>query len=224
MGLVPAAGLGIRLGGALPKAFVSLAGRPLLSWAIGGLRESGAVGKIVVICGADLLTRAREIAGPHVTVVAGGAERSDSVRAGLAAAGTPRFVLVHDAARCLTPPSLIRSVAAAVWNGAPAVVPALPVVDTIKTVDDHGVVTGTPDRSALRAIQTPQGFDFRLLADAHRESVDEARAVTDDAMLMERAGVPVATVQGDPYAFKITTPLDLALAEAIVASRGANVR
>ncbi|MBV9847374.1 MAG: 2-C-methyl-D-erythritol 4-phosphate cytidylyltransferase, partial [Kutzneria sp.] len=149
-------------------------------------------------------------------VVHGGRERSDSVRIALDAAvarvADARVVLVHDAARAFTPASVIRSVIAAVEAGANAVVPVLPVADTVKEVDAAGQVVGTLERSTLRVAQTPQGFHVDLLRRAH--SLPGA-ASTDDAGLVERLGEPVSTVPGHPHAMKITTPIDLVIAEAL---------
>jgi 2-C-methyl-D-erythritol 4-phosphate cytidylyltransferase len=147
-------------------------------------------------------------------VVAGGAERHDTVRLALDAIGNPEFVVVHDAARPLTPVDQIRRVVAALADGQRAVIPVLPVVDTIKAVDANGVVLGTPERSGLRAVQTPQGFVTDLLRRAYQRAgtVD----ATDDASLVENLGIPVHTVAGDPLAFKVTTPLDLRLARAVL--------
>lgn len=216
--LVPAAGLGTRLGEQIPKAFVTLAGRSLLDWALDGLVSSGALSRVVVIVPADLVDRTRDAVAstPMVDVVAGGAERTDSVRAGLHLADDADVVLVHDAARCLTPPSLITRVVDAVAAGADAVIPVLPVVDTIKSVDLRGAVVGTVDRDTLRAVQTPQGFDAEVLRRAYAATPGSA---TDDAGLVERLGVTVVTVPGHAEAFKITTPMDLILARAIVAAR-----
>ena len=145
-----------------------------------------------------------------VHVVTGGAERTDSVAAGLAALRpTDDVVLVHDAARALAPPSLFSRLVGEVRAGHDAVVPGLPVADTIKQVDEAGRVIGTPERSALRAIQTPQAFRRRVLEQAHATGL----AATDDAALVERAGGTVVVVEGDRLAFKITTPDDLAVAE-----------
>jgi 2-C-methyl-D-erythritol 4-phosphate cytidylyltransferase len=150
-----------------------------------------------------------------VRVVAGGAERPDSVAAGLAALPADvDIVLVHDAARALTPSSQFAAVAAAVAAGAPAVVPGVPVVDTVKQVDGSGTVVATPPRAALRAIQTPQGFRRDVLERAHATA--GAHPVTDDAELVEALGLPVLVVPGDPRAHKITTPDDL---ERVVALR-----
>lgn len=167
---------------------------------------------------------------PDVTIVDGGASRADSVRAALSAL-TPgiRSVLVHDAARALAPEAVFHRVAAALTAGAVAVIPVIPVVDTIKTVDPAlgadadiapEVVTGTAPREMLRAVQTPQGFDLATLQRAHVAAAefDGAReaAVTDDAMLVEMLGVPVHAVRGASQSLKITTPLDLILAEGLL--------
>ncbi|MGW0173323.1 2-C-methyl-D-erythritol 4-phosphate cytidylyltransferase [Rhodococcus sp. NPDC003322] len=210
--LVPAAGQGTRLGEDVPKAFVTLQGRTLLQWAVVGLLDSGAVDRVVVIVPPDLVERTRDDLPTGVDVVGGGAERTDSVRAGIAAAADADLLLVHDAARALTPPALIARVVAELRAGREAVVPALPVADTIKSVDLLGVVTGTPERSELRAVQTPQGFAADLLRRAY-DATDAA--ATDDAGLVERIGARVRTIAGEPLAFKITTPLDLALARAL---------
>jgi 2-C-methyl-D-erythritol 4-phosphate cytidylyltransferase len=153
---------------------------------------------------------------PGVTVVVGGAERGDSVAAGLAVLdASVDLVLVHDAARCLTPPEVFARVVAALEAGAVAVVPGTPVVDTVKQVDASGRVLATPDRSALRAVQTPQGFARNVLARAHAVSSE----ATDDAGLVERLGEPVLVVDGDRLAFKVTTPDDLETAAHLLAAR-----
>jgi 2-C-methyl-D-erythritol 4-phosphate cytidylyltransferase len=149
-----------------------------------------------------------------VLVVPGGASRQLSVAAALAAADQGLgIVLVHDAARALAPAALIERVAAAVRAGSPAVIPVLPVVDTIKQVDDAGRVLGTVDRAVLRVVQTPQGFRRDVLVAAHAAAVDEH---TGDAGLAEKLGIPVQTVPGDEAALKITRPLDLELAERLL--------
>jgi 2-C-methyl-D-erythritol 4-phosphate cytidylyltransferase len=153
------------------------------------------------------------------SVVLGGADRGSSVASALAE-GLRRFpeahtVLVHDAARPLTPPALVAALVAAVAGGHDAVVPVLPLADTVKEVDPAGVVLGTADRSMLRAVQTPQAFRAALLWRAYAEAAKGAPA-TDDAGLVERLGEPVHTLPGDPLAFKITTPWDLRIAELLV--------
>ncbi len=212
--VVPAAGSGHRLGAGIAKAFVDLDGRTMLEHAIDGLLGSGVIERVVVAVPADRVAETSSSLGDRATVVAGGPQRADSVRLALSAAGDPDFVLVHDAARALTPADQIRRVVAALHDGMRAVIPVLHVVDTIKAVDANGVVLGTPQRSGLRAVQTPQGFEAALLRRAYGQAPDES--ATDDAALVENLGVPVHTVAGDAMAFKITTALDLRLARAVL--------
>ncbi len=215
--LVPAAGVGVRLGPGLPKALRLLAGEPLLVHAVRGLREVAEVGAVVVAAPpAELDEVTALLSAFDVVVVAGGAERGDSVRAALA--GLPpgtEFVLVHDAARCLTPAAVFSLVVAALRDGADAVVPVLPVSDTVKRVDGDQVVSTVP-RSQLRVVQTPQGFRREVLEQAHAAA---AGSHTDDAGLVEALGGTVLTVAGHEEAFKVTGPLDLLLAEAVLRER-----
>ncbi|OBH51846.1 2-C-methyl-D-erythritol 4-phosphate cytidylyltransferase [Mycobacterium mantenii] len=223
--VVPAAGSGERLAAGIPKAFCVVDGRTLLQRAVTGLLESGAVDHVVVAVPADRINEATQVLGDHVgagraTVVAGGPDRTESVNLALAALASlspaaPEFVLVHDAARALTPPALITRVVDALRAGHQAVVPALRLHDTIKAVDANGVVLGTPERAGLRAVQTPQGFATDLLLRAYRAGAGMA-GFTDDASLVEHVGGQVQVVDGDPLAFKITTQLDLLLAETVV--------
>jgi 2-C-methyl-D-erythritol 4-phosphate cytidylyltransferase len=212
--VVPAAGAGERLAAGVPKAFFSLDGRTLVERAVGGLLESRVIDHVVVAVPADRVNDAKLMLGHSVEIVAGGADRTESVSRGLAAAGRPDYVLVHDAARALTPPALIIRVVEALRAGHSAVVPALPVPDTIKAVDADGRVLSTPERARLRAVQTPQGFVTELLLRAYR-SAGEAD-FTDDASMVEQVGGQVHVVDGDALAFKITNRLDLMLAQAIV--------
>jgi 2-C-methyl-D-erythritol 4-phosphate cytidylyltransferase len=213
--VVPAAGLGERLRAGIPKAFCELDGRSLLEWAIAGLLKSGVVDHVVAAVPVDRIDQAKQVLGNQATVVAGGAGRADSVGLALSALpGDPEFVLVHDAARALTPPELIVRVVDALRAGHAAVVPALPLHDTIKAVDANGVVLGTPERAGMRAVQTPQGFATDLLLRAYQRAT--GAGFTDDASLVEHVGGQVQVVDGDPLAFKITTQLDLLLAQAIV--------
>ncbi|NMH99209.1 2-C-methyl-D-erythritol 4-phosphate cytidylyltransferase [Pseudonocardia acidicola] len=237
--VVPAAGSGVRLGAAVPKAFVSLGGVPMLVRTVDGLLDSRVVDRVIVAAPADQVGTARSLlAGRPVVVLAGGADRTESVRCALRAigrvtedahggeraAGSPGggresqvdTVLVHDAARPLTPPELTAAVVAAVRSGHPAVVPALPLADTVKQVDGDGRVHGTIDRSVLRAVQTPQGFSYDVLRRAYAAATS---AATDDAGLVEALGEPVHTVPGHASAFKVTTPWDLELAELLLRRR-----
>lgn len=212
--MVPAAGRGVRLGEPVPKAFVTIGGKSMLRLAVDGLLDSGVVDRVVVMVPADLVDHAVELLPESVVVVVGGVERIQSVRAGIAAAADAGYFLVHDAARAFTPPALIARVVAELRCGRAAVVPAVEVADTIKYIDLLGYVTETPVRAQLRAVQTPQGFDADLLRRAYDGTADDHPA-TDDAGLVELLGERVRTIPGDAMAFKITTPLDLALARVL---------
>jgi 2-C-methyl-D-erythritol 4-phosphate cytidylyltransferase len=281
--LVPAAGLGVRLGPGGPKALRLLGGEPLLVHAVRRVLEARSVGCVVVAAPADALVAVGEMLAPvvaqaraarlgagasragrpdpagfsggpagfdppvhigtpfdhgaesaagasspdrdghetgaghpdvEVHVVAGGATRQLSVAAALAAVPDEyAVILVHDAARALTPALLVERVAQAVRDGHAAAIPVLPVVDTIKQVDLSGAVLGTVDRSVLRAVQTPQGFRREVLVAAHAAAVDD---LTDDAGLAEKLGYTVMTVLGEETALKVTRPFDLAVAEHLL--------
>jgi 2-C-methyl-D-erythritol 4-phosphate cytidylyltransferase len=212
VGIVAAAGSGSRLGADLPKALVTLAGRPLVSWAVDALRAGGVAEVVVVIPPAERAAFTAALPA-GVVLVDGGPSRTASVRAGLAAAGAAAdVVLVHDAARPLTPPDVVARVLAALADGARAVVPVLPVVDTTVVVDGDGVIRGALPRHELRSVQTPQGFDRATLADAYGR-LPEGAELTDDAAVVHTVGVPVRTVAGDERAAKVTVAHDLALAE-----------
>src|SRR5262245_44585204 len=158
------------------------------------------------------------LAGVELICVAGGAERTDSVRRGLEVLPPGPFdcVLIHDAARPFVPAAVIERVVEAVRAGADAVIPVLPVTDTIKQVSTDGQVTGTPDRSGLVAVQPPQGVRPGVLRRAY-DAVPVHAVATDDATLVERLGLPVDTVEGSPDSLKVTRPHDLLIAEAILA-------
>ncbi|PRY43221.1 2-C-methyl-D-erythritol 4-phosphate cytidylyltransferase [Geodermatophilus tzadiensis] len=216
VGVVAAAGSGSRLGADRPKALVELAGRPLVAWAVETLLAGGVDEVVVTVPAADRAAFAAALPG-RVHLVEGGATRTASVRAGLAAAGPGAdVVLVHDAARPLTPPDVVARVLAALAAGAPAVVPVLPVVDTTVVVDDGGLVADAVPRARLRRVQTPQGFDRAVLVAAYA-GLPEGAELTDDAAVVRAAGVPVATVDGDERAAKVTVPHDLHLAGLQVA-------
>lgn len=212
--VVPAAGSGERLGAGTPKAFVELAGQTMLERAVDGLLASGVIDRVVVAVPADRVESTTRLLAGRADVVAGGSERHESVELALTAAGDPDFVVVHDAARPLTPADQIQRIVAALHDGMRAVIPVLPVTDTIKAVDANGAVLGTPERAGLRAVQTPQGFETELLRRAYQRA--GGSVVTDDAALVENLGTPVHTVAGDPLAFKVTTALDLRLARAVL--------
>ncbi len=195
--------------------------------AVRAMTRARAVSLVVVVAPPDGVAEVRALLDSHglpeakdIRIVAGGESRQDSVRLGLAALPDEvEVVLVHDAARPLVPVDMVDAVAAAVRDGAPAVVPGLPLADTVKEIDPTTeAVVGTPDRSLLRAVQTPQGFDRATLLKAHTTVTG---AVTDDASMVERLGVQVLVVPGHEEAFKVTRPLDLVLAEAVLARRRA---
>jgi 2-C-methyl-D-erythritol 4-phosphate cytidylyltransferase len=212
VGIVAAAGSGLRLGAAQPKALVPLAGRPLVRWAVDALRAGGVHDVIVAVPAGQRSAFAAALPG-DVRLVDGGATRTASVRAALAAADEGvDVVLVHDAARPLTPPDVVARVLAALEAGALAVVPVLPVVDTTVVVDEHGGITDAVPRALLRRVQTPQGFDRATLTAAYDRLADAAE-LTDDAAVVRAAGIPVGTVEGDERAAKVTVAHDLALAE-----------
>lgn len=238
--VVVAAGSGTRLGIGTAKAFVPVAGELMLARALRTLFTLAEPTTVVVVAPADRLDECRAlvaaVAGAAVgytAVVPGGADRHASVQAGLAVLpDSVQAVLVHDAARCLTPASQFERVFAAVASGSVGalpdgradadglgvgVVPALPVVDTVKRVEGDRVVE-TVDRSALVGVQTPQGFP---LAGLRRAYALAEQAETDDAGVFQAAGGTVRTVAGDADAFKITTRWDLGRAEALVAERAA---
>ncbi|MFQ4150105.1 2-C-methyl-D-erythritol 4-phosphate cytidylyltransferase [Arthrobacter sp. LAPM80] len=238
--VIVAAGSGQRLGHGVPKARVPLGGDAMLVHAVRGVMKAGIAAQICVaipsqdseladICrrlGAEAAT-----AGLMFSVVDGGDERSASVNVALdAIADGVTTVMIHDAARPLTPSGVFNRVAAALRDGAKAVIPALAVTDTIKTVVPASLpatgaglekVVDTPARMQLRAVQTPQGFELATLrrAYAHLLTLDAAAAslITDDAMLVEALGDDVYVVQGSTHSFKVTTPMDLLLAEAMLA-------
>lgn len=215
--LVVAAGSGVRLGGDVPKALRLVGGEPLVVHSVRQL-QLGGCGDVVVVAASDRVTAFTDVvqlAGLSARVVAGGARRQDSVAAGLEAATATgaRIVLVHDAARPLVPVSVVQRVITAVTEGWVAVVPALPVTDSIRAVDGAG--SHVVDRSPLRAVQTPQGFDLPSLVAAHETAARRGLEVTDDAAVCEAAGHAVHVVAGAPEALKVTTPTDLLLAEAI---------
>ena len=204
--IIAAAGSGERFGATIPKALIQLGDRTLLEHAIASI--SAVADQIVITAPSGYEDQIRKLVGDEVRVVTGGATRSASIRAGLAAVEGAQFVLVHDAARSLATVDLTKRVLAALQNGAAAVVPVLPVVDTLQQVGSDGNVIAAIDRSSLRRVQTPQGFTYSVLQEIHQGAQD----ATDDSTLALNAGHKVATVTGEERALKITTPADLAIA------------
>lgn len=219
MAILVAAGRGERMGAGRPKAFLDLAGETLLLRSARAFEAAPSVERIVAVVplaevdgAATMLASLRK----PVDVVAGGERRQDSVLEGLKQApdGFDGIVLVHDAARPLVDADLVEAVCRAAEETG-AALPLLPVVDTVKRVED-GRVTGTLDREALGGAQTPQGFRFALLVRAYEAAFRERLTLTDEAMAVERLGEPVAAVPGSARNRKITTPEDLAWAEGVV--------
>ncbi|MEV4787979.1 2-C-methyl-D-erythritol 4-phosphate cytidylyltransferase [Streptomyces tuirus] len=231
--VIPAAGRGVRLGPGAPKALRALGGTPMLIHAIRAMAASRAVSLVVVVAPPDGAAEVKSLLDAHALpertdflVVPGGQSRQESVKLGLDALPPGHdIVLVHDAARPLVPVDTVDAVIEAVRDGAPAVVPALPLADTVKQVEpartpgEPEPVVATPERSLLRAVQTPQGFDRATLVRAHETVTGE---VTDDAGMVEQLGLAVVAVPGHEEAFKVTRPLDLVLAEAVLARRRLN--
>ena len=225
--IVAAAGAGKRLGMGKNKAFAEVGGLPLLVQCLRMVNDTGMAHKTIVAVGADevamtgaLLKDYHEyFAGLQTVVVAGGAERTDSVKNALALAGSEGWIAVHDGARPFAGTEVFeRTLQAAQQSG--AAIAAVPVKNTIKVVNAEGFVVNTPQRSSLMAVQTPQIFKAQLLQRAYCDDNLKGAAVTDDASLVERLGVKVAVALGSYENIKITTPEDLLLAEKICADRG----
>jgi 2-C-methyl-D-erythritol 4-phosphate cytidylyltransferase len=209
------------MGGVL-KPFVELAGEPVLARCLRPFLDRCDVVRVVVALPAALHAAPPTWLGAddRVKTVEGGAERGDSVRNALVLVPPDTdIVLVHDAARPLVAPDIIDRCIAAAAAGR-SVIAAVPVTDTVKVVDDDGVILDTPDRSRLRAAQTPQAFPAAVLRAAYDAAARDGISATDDAALVARAGVPVGTVDGAPENLKITTAADLAIAEALLSRTG----
>ena len=223
--IVPAAGLGRRMEGEIPKQFRLLGGMPLLSRTLLHLISPGLLDALILVVppGAEAQCR-REVVGPYpfppiIEIVPGGAERQESVFRGLQrATAETDLVVIHDAVRPFVSSDLLRRVlgAAREWRAAVAAVPA---AETIKVVED-GFIQETPSRDRLWIAQTPQAFQAALIREAHRRAVAEGFQGTDDAMLVERLGVRVRVVLGSPENIKVTTTEDLERAEQILVRWG----
>jgi 2-C-methyl-D-erythritol 4-phosphate cytidylyltransferase len=219
LAILVAAGRGERMGAGRPKAFLGLAGQPLLLTAAQVFERAPSVDALVAVVPADEIEAARSLLAPLRklrAVVAGGRRRQDSVMEGLKQApdGFDGLVLVHDAARPLVEVPLVEAVAAAAAENG-AALPVLGLVDTIKRVRD-GRVVETLDRSELGAAQTPQGFRMALLVEAYEAAFRDRVTLTDEAMAVERLGRVVTAVPGSARNRKITTPDDLAWAESVL--------
>ncbi|MHA3682945.1 2-C-methyl-D-erythritol 4-phosphate cytidylyltransferase [Leucobacter sp. HY1910] len=227
-----AAGRGERLGAEVPKAFFELHGRALLEFSTAVITSLPHPGQLVIVAPESHAADALDIIDAvlpegslwEVSVVPGGRERHESVRFGLAALGeSVDTVLVHDAARPFASAALFERVIAEVHKSGAGVIPALPVVDTIKRIDSSGVVHETVDRSALVAVQTPQGFPRDVLESAHATAQLHGDLPTDDAELVQRDGGIVRTVPGEMQAHKLTSPADLPVLEHFLSANAAGL-
>ena len=217
--IIAGAGMGHRLGADIPKALIQIDGVTLVARAFASL--STVVDEIVITAPAGYEEQFRAIVGESAKVITGGVLRSDSVNLALKSLSpTIKYVLVHDAARALATSDLASRVLSELEKGEAAVIPALNVIDTIKEVDRDGYVRNTPDRSILKAIQTPQGFSVAVLKRAHEASQD----ATDDAALVEALGMKVKTIAGEARAMKITNPEDIATAVMLLRPRNSEIR
>ncbi|MEM1279708.1 MAG: 2-C-methyl-D-erythritol 4-phosphate cytidylyltransferase [Cyanobacteria bacterium P01_H01_bin.152] len=224
--LIPAAGVGRRMGSDRNKLLLALKGQPILAWTLQAAAASQSIEWLGLICQAvdkpDLLAilDSLKLTKP-VILVPGGSSRQESVYNGLQALPpTAEQVLIHDGARCLATPALFDRCAAALQTCS-GLIAAIPVKDTIKIVNDHGMIEATPDRSRLWAAQTPQGFHVAPLKAAHDQGKAQNWAVTDDAALFEKVGLPVKIVPGEETNLKVTTPEDLQIAEKVLSDREA---
>jgi 2-C-methyl-D-erythritol 4-phosphate cytidylyltransferase len=222
--LIPAAGMGKRMGSDRNKLLLTLLDRPLLAWTLLAAESATSIDWIGIIGQPEDITDIKEILSnislsKPVQFIEGGSTRQESVYNGLQ--GLPvaaERVLIHDGARCLATPDLFDR-CATILATCPGLIAAVSVKDTIKVVDKLGIVQDTPDRSHLWAAQTPQGFDVKLLKDCHERGRSLGWEVTDDAALFEKCGLPVKIVPGEETNLKITTPVDLAIAQFILQGR-----
>ena len=216
--IIAGAGMGHRLGADIPKALIQIDGITLIERAFAAL--STVVDEIIITAPAGYEAEFQKIVGESATVITGGVLRSDSVNLALnSLSPSINYVLVHDAARALASADLASRVLGELRGGESAVVPVIQVVDTIKEIDRDGYVRNTPDRTALKAVQTPQGFALDVLKRAHAASED----ATDDAALVEALGIKVKTITGEARAMKVTNPEDIAIAITHLRNAQANL-
>jgi 2-C-methyl-D-erythritol 4-phosphate cytidylyltransferase len=227
--LIACAGSGRRMGAERNKLLLPLAGRPVLAWTLEAALACPAIRWIGLVgqdADADAVAAIVAAAQPTVPVqwILGGESRQESVSRGLAALPPEaEAVLIHDGARALVEPALLERCVAALQQAIPrgeGIIAATPVTDTIKEVDRAGRIRATPDRSRLWAAQTPQGFAVAQLREAHRRAAEAGWVVTDDAALYERLQLPVAVLEAPAANLKLTTPVDLVIAEAVLRGRG----
>jgi 2-C-methyl-D-erythritol 4-phosphate cytidylyltransferase len=222
--LIPAAGSGKRMGADRNKLLLQVRSKPLIAWTLLAAEAASSITWIGIVSQppdwddfkaiiADLKLK------KTIELIPGGSTRQESVHNGLQALPTSAAqVLIHDGARCLATPNLFNACSEAILNCS-GLIAAISVKDTIKVVDENGIIKSTPERKQLWAAQTPQGFDVKLLKQCHAEGVRQGWEVTDDAALFEKCGMEVRIVPGEETNLKITTPQDLAIAEFILSYR-----
>jgi len=226
--LIPAAGMGRRMGSDRNKLLLTLRSKPLIAWTMLAAEAAHQIDWIGIIAQPTDEAYLQELLATlsltkKVQIIYGGTTRQESVYNGLQ--GLPdaaERVLIHDGARCLATPELLNRCAEVILH-CPGLIAAVPVKDTIKVVDDNLLIQSTPDRRQLWAAQTPQAFDVKILKHCHDEGLRQGWEVTDDAALFEKCGLPVKIVEGEETNLKITTPVDLAIAEFILAQRLGNL-
>ena len=219
--LIPSAGMGRRMGSDRNKLLLQLRSKPLIAWTLLAAEASSSIAWIGIItqlvdwADMEAILALLALTKP-VQLIQGGSTRQESVYNGLQALPTAaEQVLIHDGARCLATSDLLDRCAAEMRH-CPGLIAAVPVKDTIKVVNETGLIQSTPDRRQLWAAQTPQGFDVQLLKQCHAEGRRQGWEVTDDAALFEKCGLPVRIVEGEETNLKVTTPGDLAIAEFIL--------
>ena len=222
--LIPAAGSGKRMGADRNKLLLQVRSKPLIAWTLLAAEAASSISWIGIVSQPPDWDDFKSIIADlrlkkTIELISGGSTRQESVYNGLQALPShAERVLIHDGARCLATPNLLNACSEAIIDCF-GLIAAVPVKDTIKVVNDNGVIKNTPDRQQHWAAQTPQGFDVKLLKQCHDEGIRQGWEVTDDAALFEKCGIEVRIVPGEETNLKITTPQDLAMAEFILSSR-----
>ena len=222
--LIPAAGSGKRMGADRNKLLLQVRSKPLIAWTLLAAEAASSISWIGIVSQPPDWDDFKSIIADlrlkkTIELISGGSTRQESVYNGLQALPShAERVLIHDGARCLATPNLLNACSEAIIDCF-GLIAAVPVKDTIKVVNDNGVIKNTPDRQQLWAAQTPQGFDVKLLKQCHDEGIRQGWEVTDDAALFEKCGIEVRIVPVEETNLKITTPQDLAMAEFILSSR-----
>ncbi|MFO0409572.1 MAG: 2-C-methyl-D-erythritol 4-phosphate cytidylyltransferase [Dolichospermum sp.] len=222
--LIPAAGSGKRMGANRNKLLLQVRSKPLIAWTLLAAEAASSISWIGIVSQSADWDDFKSIIADlklkkTIALIPGGATRQESVYNGLQALPTNAGqVLIHDGARCLVTPNLFDACSDAILHCS-GLIAAIPVKDTIKVVNENGIITGTPERKQLWAAQTPQGFDVNLLKQCHAEGIRQGWEVTDDAALFEKCAMEVRIVPGEETNLKITTPQDLAIAEFILSHR-----